>query len=55
MKKKIQNNQILRLYHNLWYLLEKLGNFFLSVKQTGEKHNWISSNKQIERINYSVD
>ena len=23
MKKEIQNNQILTLYHNAWYLLEK--------------------------------
>ena len=43
MKKKIQNNRILALYHNVWYLLEKLDNFFASVKQIEEKHNWIYS------------
>ena len=46
MKKKLQSNQMLTLYYNVSYLLEKLGNFFFSVKKTEEKHNWISSNKR---------
>ena len=37
---------MLNLYHKLWYLLKKFGNFVPSVNQTEEKHNWISRRKR---------
>ena len=46
IKKIMQNNPLLTLYHNLWYLLEKLSNYFPCVKQTEVKHNWISNDKR---------
>ena len=50
--KEIENNQMLTLYDNVWYLLEKLGlhecirKSNSDKKKTEEKHNWTSSNER---------
>ena len=47
---------MLALYHNVWYLLEELGNFFSSVKQKNNNSNKnVVGSGVIKVRNYSTD